>query len=66
MKYRVTFPYIPDMGTVEPMIASSSPMETWRENALWHLNSMRDHDGLRKLDSLPKGTKAEPLQEIGR
>ncbi len=57
--YKVKFPFIPDMGSVSPMIATTSYMQTARENALWHLNSMRRHDGLRELTELPNGTHFE-------
>lgn len=63
MKYRVTFPFIPDMGTVQPMIATSSSQETKEQNALWHINRMRDHDGLRHMQYLPAGTTFEPIYE---
>lgn len=53
MKFKVTFPFIPDMGSISPMVVSRSPMESEREQALWHLNSMRKHDGLRPLRALP-------------
>ena len=56
-KYKVSFPFAPDMGSISPMIVNDYPMETKEENALWHLNSMRDHDGLPHRKSLSKGTK---------
>jgi hypothetical protein len=59
--YKVTFPFIPSMGSVAPIIATDYPMESARENALWHLNRMRDHDGLPHLTRLPAGTKLERL-----
>jgi hypothetical protein len=59
--HKVTFPLIPDMGSVSPIFATSSPMESVRENALWHLNSSRRHDGLRELSRLPTGTKIERI-----
>jgi hypothetical protein len=61
MKYRVTFPFIPSMGSVLPIIASSSSMETKEDNALWDLNNSREHDGLKPLLCLPKGTRFEPI-----
>jgi hypothetical protein len=60
-KYRVTVPFIDDMGSVLPFIATSSPMETKEQNALWDLNSMREHDGLPKLSRMPAGTKYERI-----
>ena len=63
MKYKVTFPFIPDMGTVSPMIVQSGFYETAQEQALWHLNSMRDHDGQNHLKTLPKKTKFEVIED---
>lgn len=60
--YRVIVPFKGDMGSVDPFIASSSPMETREENALWTINRMRDHDGLRHLSRMPKGTKYERIE----
>ena len=58
-KYRVTVPYQHDMGSIAPFYASETPMESVRQNALWTVNSMRDHDGLPHLTRLPNGTKIE-------
>ena len=58
-KYRVTVPFQDDMGSISPFVATSSHMETAQENALWEINSMRDHDGLPRLDKMPKGTQYE-------
>lgn len=55
MKFKVVFPYIPSMGSVSPMVVTRSPMESEREQALWHLNSMRERDGLRPFARLPLG-----------
>jgi hypothetical protein len=55
MKFRVTFPFIDDMGSVSPMIVTRTPRESERANALWQLNSMREHDALRPLARLPVG-----------
>lgn len=63
MKFKVTFPFIDDMGTVQPMIATPSSQETKEQNALWHLNRMRDHDGLTPLTKLPAGTEFEEVHE---
>lgn len=64
-QYRVTVPFQDDMGSITPFIASSSPMETKEANALWTINSMRDHDGLRHLTRMPVGTKFERIEEHG-
>jgi len=42
-------------------IATSSPMETKEENALWSYNSARQHDGLKPLKKLPKNFKFEKI-----
>ncbi len=55
MKFKVTFPFIPDMGSISPMVVSRNPMESEREQALWQLNSMRAHDGLKPMSRLPSG-----------
>lgn len=55
--YRVEVPFIADMGSITPFYVTSSPMESKEERALWEINNMRDHDGLRHIERLPKGTK---------
>jgi len=59
MKYRAIIPFIPDMGSVSPIICSDSHGETKSAAVLWHINSMRDHDGLPHLARLPRGVKFE-------
>lgn len=44
-------------------IVRSSPMETLEENALWHYNKSREHDGLPPIDYLPDGTKFVTIEE---
>ena len=56
-KYEATFPFIDDMGTVSPVVVEDKYMETKEEEALWHLNKSREHDGLRLRKHLPRGTK---------
>jgi hypothetical protein len=58
--YKVIVPYQNDMGSINPFLATSSSMESANENALWHINSMRDRDGLRRLTRLPQGTQFAP------
>ena len=58
-KYKVTFPFIDDMGTIDNLIVTPSQMETSREQALWYLNIMRAHDGLKPFRRLPTGVKFE-------
>lgn len=60
-RYYVTVPFVDDMGTISPFIASSTPLENHREDALWQINSMRDHDGLPHLKKLPVGTKFDRI-----
>lgn len=57
MKYVAKIPFIEDMGTISPLVVSDSFGETKEENALWHINSMRKHDGLEPLEQLPYGVK---------
>ena len=45
-KYKVTVPFVADMGSISPFTVTDSQTESARENALWYINSMRDHDGL--------------------
>ena len=56
-KYVVTFPYTPSMGQVDPIVVTPTPMESAAEQALWHLNRMREHDNLPRFTRLPVGTK---------
>lgn len=60
--YRVTVPFQHDMGSIAPFTATESNMESARDNALWHINSMRRHDGLRELTRLPAGVKVERVR----
>ena len=57
--YRINVPFQHDMGSIAPFDATESNMESVRENALWHINSMRRHDGLPELYRLPAGVKIE-------
>jgi len=41
--------------------ATESNGETVKENALWHYNSARAHDGLPPIKIMPKGVKYEEL-----
>lgn len=56
MKYICSVPFQDDMGSILPFVATSSPMESRSENALWTVNHMRDHDNLKPLKRLPNGT----------
>ena len=60
--YRCIIPYQDDMGSINPFNCSSCGLtESAAENALWQLNSMREHDNLPKRERLPAGTKLERL-----
>lgn len=59
-RWTARFPYIDDMGSVAPIHGvQDKGNETKEEEALWHLNDMRKHDGLPPRKSLPKGTTFE-------
>lgn len=62
-KYRCIVPIQDDMGSIDPFIVRQYPMTSKEEDALWHINNMRDHDGLRRLRRLPAGTKFERVYE---
>ena len=62
-QYKVIFPFIPDMGTICDLIVTPSQIETSREQALWHLNNTRAHDGLKPLRRLPNGVKFERVKK---
>lgn len=61
MKYKAIIPFINDMGSVSPIKGLEDKLyETKREECLWYLNSMRDHDGLKPLKRLPPGVRFIP------
>lgn len=62
MKYLVKIPITHDMGP-NSIIATPSYLESVEENALWHYNSARAHDGLKPLDELPEGTTIKLIEE---
>jgi|LakMenE18May11ns_1017448.scaffolds.fasta_scaffold8636737_2 hypothetical protein len=63
MKYRAIIPFIPSMGSVSPITCTDYPSESKEENLLWHLNKMREHDGLSPLKNLPKSVKWEIIEK---
>lgn len=62
-RYTCTVPFQDDMGSIMPFVVSESPMESKQENALWHINNMRDHDSLPHLTRMPTGTKYERIED---
>ena len=52
----VKFPIMHDMSPITYKVRDK-PMETKEEEALWHYNHSREHDGLSPLDELPIGTE---------
>ena len=62
-KFKVTVPFVDDMGSVSPFIVSDSYTETKAQAALWTINSMRDHDGLPHLSRMPNGTTYTRIAE---
>jgi len=55
-KYRVKVPATKDMSPYTDIVKESSN-ETLAQNALWHYNNARAHDGLSPLSRMPVGTK---------
>lgn len=57
--YKVTFPATNDLGSFTENNIFASFMESEEDNALWHYNKAREHDGLPPVKELPEGTKFE-------
>jgi hypothetical protein len=55
MKYLAKFPVTMKMSPISFTVSDKS-METKEEEALWHYNRARDHDGLPPLKRCPDGT----------
>jgi hypothetical protein len=62
-KFKVTVPFVDDMGSVSSFIVTESYTETKAQAALWTLNNMRDHDGLPHLSRMPIGTTYARIAE---
>lgn len=62
-KYRVHVPLVDDMGSVSPFTVVDNLFETHRQQALWHLNRMRDRDGLPHLSRMPAGTRYKRIKD---
>jgi hypothetical protein len=58
-KFKVSVPVQDDMGSIAPFIVRDTPMTSKAADALWHLNKMRERDGLSPLNRMPNGTKYE-------
>lgn len=52
-RYKVKALYINDMGSISEFHVWDSIHKSREEDALWHLNRMRDHDGLKHITELP-------------
>ncbi len=63
MKYKSNKSFIPDMGSIPSFIVQDKQGETKEEEWLWHINSMRDHDGLRPLKRIPSNIKFKPYSK---
>ena len=59
MTYIVNFPVTRKMSPIQ-FVVSDKPFETWREEALWHYNHARAHDGLPPVKIFPRGTTHAP------
>jgi hypothetical protein len=64
MKFTVSFPTTKDLGPFKTIVNEGSWTESKEENALWHYNNSREHDGLPPLTRLPRGTTFEPIHEV--
>lgn len=61
-RFKAKFPVTAHMSPIDYVVKESA-METMEENALWHYNSSRAHDGLQPLEHLPSGVTFSPIQE---
>lgn len=62
MKYRVYFPATMQMSPID-YIVKPTARESKEEQALWHYNRSREHDGYAPMDELPRGTRFEVIEE---
>jgi len=46
------------------IVAESTYMETVAQNALWHYNKNREHDGQEPLKRMPKGTRYQSAKKL--
>jgi hypothetical protein len=59
MKYYVHPSFTDDMGSYVGFHVEGRNMDQAKEEALWHYNSARNHDGLPNWESLPHHIKVE-------
>lgn len=62
-KYKVLVPFQHELGSISPFIVRDTPMTSKAADALWHLNKMREHEGLPPLTRMPNGTKYEKIAD---
>ena len=55
--------FIDDMGTVPSFTVRDKYQETKEEEWLWHVNRMREHDGLAPLSEVPADVVFSPVNE---
>jgi len=60
-EYLVIFPFVDDMGQIPSVVVRNKPMESKEQEALWHINKMREHDSIVPLKNLPVGTKFKEI-----
>lgn len=60
MIYVVKIPLTRKMSPIQ-FVVSDKPSESWYEEALWHYNHARAHDGLPPVKIFPPGTTHEPF-----
>lgn len=61
-KYICKVPFVSSMGSISPFEVNDNFNKTKEKYALWVINSMRDHDGLKHFTKLPAGTKFERIK----
>lgn len=59
-RYKASFATGWNMSAIS-FIVTGSTMETPWQEAMWHYNRAREHDGLPAVSVVPKGSKLIPL-----
>lgn len=62
-RYEFKFPVTRDMSPIT-IVGVENGSETASENAMWHYNDARAHDGLRPVQWLPRGTEIKRLTDV--